>query len=58
VLNTWQLILRYKAVRSAHGLSWGRSLAATLLPYLAYLLFWLLLTGLLALVVALVVAGR
>ena len=57
VLNTWQLILRYKAVRSAHELSWGRSVAATLLPFLVYMLFWLVVTGLLVLVVALV-AGR
>jgi hypothetical protein len=57
VLNTWQLILRYKALRSAHELPWGRALVATLLPFLAYLLFWLLLSGLLALVLALV-AGR
>ncbi len=42
VLNTWQLILRYKAVRSAHGLTWGRALAATLLPYALYLVLWLL----------------
>ena len=57
VLNTWQLILRYKALRSAHGLSWGRALAATLLPYLAYLLVWLLLGGLLALVMGLAIGG-
>ena len=26
VMNTWQLILRYKALRTAHALSWGRVL--------------------------------
>lgn len=57
VLNTWQLLLRYKAVRSAHALPWGRALAATLLPYLVYLALWLLGVALLALVVA-AVAGR
>ncbi len=57
VLNTWQLLLRYKAVRSAHALPWGRSLAATLLPYLVYLIVSLALGLMLALVVALV-AGR
>jgi hypothetical protein len=57
VLNTWQLILRYKALRSAHELSWGRALAATLLPFLAYLLFWLVVGGLLAVVLALAVGG-
>lgn len=57
VLNTWQLILRYKALRSASGLTWGRALVATLLPYLVYLLLWVLLSGVLALGVALV-AGR
>jgi hypothetical protein len=57
VLNTWQLILRYKALRSAQELSWGRALAATLLPYLIYLLVWLLLGGFLALVLALAIGG-
>lgn len=38
----WQLILRYRAVQTAHLLSWGRALAATLLPYLVYLLLWVL----------------
>lgn len=40
VLNTWQLICRYKALRVAHGLSWGRAFWATLLPFVVYLLFW------------------
>jgi hypothetical protein len=56
-LNTWQLILRYKAVRSAHALPWGRSVAATLLPYLVYLVLWLGLGSALAVIVA-VIAGR
>lgn len=41
-ISLWQLLLRYKAVRTAHELSWGRALAATLLPYLVYLLLWAL----------------
>jgi hypothetical protein len=57
VLNTWQLILRYKAVRSAHQLPWGRALAATLLPYLVYLILWLL-AGLVLAVVVTAVVGR
>lgn len=60
-ISTWQLLLRYKAVRTAHGLSWGRSLAATLLPYLVYLLLWVLaaafITPLMAVLTALL-AGR
>jgi hypothetical protein len=55
VLNTWQLLLRYKAVRSAHGLPWGRSVVATLLPYLVYVVVWFLLGTLLAFVVAAIV---
>lgn len=51
VLSTWQLILRYKALRSAHELPWGRSVAATLLPYLVYLLFWVFLSIVMALFV-------
>ena len=57
VLNTWQLILRYKAVRSAHALPWGRAALATLLPYLVYMVVWLVLGILLALLVAAIV-GR
>ena len=57
VLNTWQLILRYKAVRSAHGLPWNRALVATLLPYALYLAFWLMMSIALALVLGLLV-GR
>lgn len=57
VLNTWQLILRYKAVRSAHDLTWGRALAATLLPYAVYLVFWLLVGGTAMLMISMF-AGR
>lgn len=57
VLNTWQLILRYKAVHSAHGLPWNRALVATLLPYALYLAFWLVTSIVLALVLGLLV-GR
>ncbi len=57
VLNTWQLLLRYKAVRSAHGLPWGRAAAATLLPYLVYLVVWILVGVALALLTAALVGG-
>jgi hypothetical protein len=39
-MNTWQLICRYKAVRSAGQMSWGRAFWATLLPFVVYLVFW------------------
>lgn len=58
VLNTWQLLLRYKAVRTAHALPWSRAFWATLLPFLVYLLFWVALAGIGAVVIALVAAGR
>jgi hypothetical protein len=54
---TWQLLLRYKAVRPAHGLTWGRAFWATMLPFAVYLLFWLILGGSAAAVLALIV-GR
>lgn len=40
VMNTWQLICRYKAVRSASQLSWQRAFWATVLPFFVYLVFW------------------
>jgi hypothetical protein len=46
VLNTWQLICRYKALRIVHQLSWGRAFWATLLPFAVYALIWLVLGGL------------
>ncbi len=55
VMSTWQLLCRYKAVRSVHRLSWGRALGATVLPFLVYLLFWLLVGGIGAAVIAVVV---
>jgi len=42
VMNTWQLICRYKAVRSAGQMSWGRAFWATLLPFAVYLVFWVI----------------
>ncbi len=46
VLNTWQLLLRYRAVRTAHALTWPRALWVTLFPFLVYLVFWTTLAGL------------
>lgn len=57
VLSTWQLLLRYRAVRTAHALSWPRALWATLFPFLVYLVFWATLAGLAILGLAAVV-GR
>jgi hypothetical protein len=55
VVGTWQMICRYKAVRSAHGLSWGRAFWATLLPYAVYVLLLVLAVGLGAAVMAMVI---
>lgn len=38
VVGTWTLLCRYVALKTCHRLSWGRALAATLLPYVAYIL--------------------
>ncbi len=35
VVGTWTLLCRYLALKSCHRLTWGRALAATLLPYAA-----------------------
>ncbi len=55
VAATWQLLLRYKAIRTTHGLTWARAFWATMLPFAVYLLFWLLLGGGAAVVLALLV---
>ena len=43
VLSTWQLICRYKALRSVHRFSWQRAFWSTVLPFGIYALLWLLL---------------
>ncbi len=54
-LGTWQLICRYKALRSVHRLAWGRAFWATVLPLIVATLFWLLVGGVAAAVLALTV---
>lgn len=58
VLQTWQLLLRYKALRAAHRLPWTKALWATLLPFGVFLLFWLLVSAVAAMLIAIVVARR
>jgi hypothetical protein len=48
VLGTWQLICRYKALRSVHHLRWGPAVWATLLPYVLFGLLMVLAGGVLA----------
>ena len=57
VMNTWQLICRYKALRVTHRLTWGRAFWATLLPFVVYLLFWLIVGGIAAAIIATGQAG-
>jgi len=57
VVGTWQLICRYKALRSAHHLSWGLAFWATLLPQVVFALLLALVGGTVAAVIA-VVIGR
>ncbi len=58
VLNTWQLICRYKAIRTAHQLTWGRAFWATLLPFLVYLLLWVVLGVVASAIIGAMTAGR
>lgn len=37
VVGTWTLLCRYVALKTCHRLTWSRALAATLLPYVAYI---------------------
>jgi hypothetical protein len=57
VVGTWQLICRYKAVRSVHRLSWGRSFWATVLPFVVVALFWFVVSALVAIAMV-VIVGR
>ena len=45
VVGTWTLLCRYVALKQAHRLSWGRALAATLLPTLVLIVLGLILVG-------------
>lgn len=49
-LGTWTLLCNYMALRTVHGLSRQRSVAAALLPLLAFALLAILLGGLAAVV--------
>lgn len=44
-VGTWTLLCRYVALKQAHQLSWGRTLAATLLPTLVLIVLGLILAG-------------
>ncbi len=57
-LRTWQLILRYKALRTVHGLPWTRALWATVLPVAVYALFWLMLALVAVVMLWVLAAGR
>jgi len=57
-VNTWQLILRYRAVRTVHLLPWTRAFWATLLPFVAYLLLWLLIALVAGALIAAFAVGR
>jgi hypothetical protein len=51
VIGTWTLLCRYTALKTAHQLSWGRALAATILPVIILgLIGFVLAVGLAALV--------
>jgi hypothetical protein len=45
VVGTWTLLCRYVALKQAHRLTWGRALAATLLPTLVLVVLGLILVG-------------
>lgn len=38
LLSVWGMLIGYRAVQSAHGLTWGRAALVTLVPYIAALL--------------------
>ena len=57
VVGTWTLLCRYVALKTSHRLSWGRALAATLLPYVAFAVVVALFACLGGAAVSLIVGG-
>lgn len=57
VVGVWTLLCRYVAVKTCHKLSWGRALAATLLPHVAWMLLVSLVLCLIGAIVALLFGG-
>lgn len=55
---TWQLLLRYKAIRSVHGLSWSRAMWATVLPFVLAIALAVLFGGFFAVLIAAIAGGR
>jgi hypothetical protein len=50
-LGTWTLLCNYMALRTVHGLSWQRSVAAALLPSVALVLLAIVIGAIVAIVV-------
>jgi hypothetical protein len=57
-IGTWQLILRYKAIRSAHQLGWAQAMWATILPLIVLLVLAVLAGGSAAALLALALGTR
>jgi len=55
---TWQLILRYKAIRSVHQLSWDRAMWVTVLPFLILITLAVLVGGSIAALTAIILGRR
>jgi hypothetical protein len=56
VVTTWQLICRYRALRSAQRLPVDRAIWATVLPFLVYLAFWIVVGVFAAFVISLLLS--
>ncbi len=57
-IGVWQLILRYKALRSTHQLGWAQAMWATVLPLVTLLILAVLLGGFAAALLALFIGAR
>jgi hypothetical protein len=56
-LGTWTLLCNYMALRTVHGLSWGRSVAAALLPSLVFVLLAVAIGAVVSILVGSLLAG-
>lgn len=57
VIGTWQMLCRYLALKTVHGLSWQRAVIATILPGILFFILIVVLGFIFSTLIAGLVAG-